>query len=134
MDTDTREVWRGDRAIELTATEWRLLHYLVANQRRVLTRSQILDHVWEYDFAGDAGVLETYISYLRKKVDAGEDVALIQTVRGVGYSLRPPRESPVTLRTRLIATVVAPRGGGADARRRWPPTGRSRATWATGPS
>jgi two-component system OmpR family response regulator len=89
MDLDTQEVWRGDEPIELTATEYRLLRYLMLNPRRVLTRSQILDHVWDYDFGGDARVLETYISYLRKKIDA---VAphLIHTVRGTGYSLRLP--------------------------------------------
>jgi two-component system OmpR family response regulator len=90
LDEDTREVWRGSRAIELTPTEYRLLRYLMANPRRVLTRAQLLDHVWQYDFGGDARVLETYISYLRKKVDV-EAPALIHTVRGVGYSLRLPR-------------------------------------------
>jgi two-component system, OmpR family, response regulator len=89
MDLDTHEVWRGDTAIELTATEYRLLRYLMLNPRRVLTRSQILDHVWEYDFGGDARVLETYISYLRRKVDTAEP-HLIHTVRGTGYSLRLP--------------------------------------------
>jgi two-component system OmpR family response regulator len=91
MDLDTQEVWRGDNSIELTATEYRLLRYLMLNPRRVLTRSQLLDHVWDYDFGGDARVLETYISYLRKKVDFTEP-HLIHTVRGTGYSLRlPPR-------------------------------------------
>ena len=90
LDEDTREVWRGARAIELTPTEYRLLRYLMANPRRVLTRAQLLDHVWQYDFGGDARVLETYISYLRKKIDV-EAPALIHTVRGVGYSLRVPR-------------------------------------------
>ena len=90
LDEDTHEVSRGDRAIELTATEFRLLRYLMLNPRRVLTRSQLLDHVWHYDFGGDARVLETYISYLRKKVDVS-DPPLIHTVRGVGYSLRLPR-------------------------------------------
>jgi two-component system, OmpR family, response regulator len=89
MDLDTQEVWRGDEPIELTATEYRLLRYLMLNPRRVLTRSQILDHVWDYDFGGDARVLETYISYLRKKVDLVEP-HLIHTVRGTGYSLRLP--------------------------------------------
>jgi two-component system OmpR family response regulator len=89
MDLDTHEVWRGETAIELTATEYRLLRYLMLNPRRVLTRSQILDHVWDYDFGGDARVLETYISYLRKKVDIAEP-HLIHTVRGTGYSLRVP--------------------------------------------
>jgi two-component system OmpR family response regulator len=90
LDEDTHEVSRGDRPIELTATEFRLLRYLMLNPRRVLTRSQLLDHVWNYDFGGDARVLETYISYLRKKVDV-EEPALIHTVRGVGYALRLPR-------------------------------------------
>jgi two-component system, OmpR family, response regulator len=89
LDTDTRDVWRAGRLIELTPTEYRLLHYLLANARRVLTREQILEAVWDYTFAGNASVLETYISYLRQKVDAGE-TPLIQTVRGVGYSLRLP--------------------------------------------
>jgi two-component system OmpR family response regulator len=92
MDLDTQEVWRGDEPIELTATEYRLLRYLMLNPRRVLTRSQILDHVWDYDFGGDARVLETYISYLRKKVDTTEP-HLIHTVRGTGYSLRLPPQS-----------------------------------------
>jgi two-component system OmpR family response regulator len=90
LDEETREVWRSDRRIELTLTEYRLLHYLLLNGRRVLTRSQILDHVWEYDFDGNASVLETYISYLRHKVDEGGP-PLIHTVRGVGYTLREPR-------------------------------------------
>jgi two-component system OmpR family response regulator len=90
LDDDTREVARAGKPIELTATEYRLLRYLMLNPRRVLTRSQLLDHVWDYDFGGDARVLETYISYLRKKVDAG-GTPLIHTVRGVGYSLRLPR-------------------------------------------
>lgn len=92
MDLDTQEVWRGDRAIELTATEFRLLRYLMLNPRRVLTRAQILDHVWDYDFGGDARVLETYVSYLRKKIDFVEP-RLIHTVRGTGYSLRLPPDA-----------------------------------------
>ena len=90
LDEDTHEVARGGRPIELTATEFRLLRYLLLNPRRVLTRAQLLDHVWNYDFGGDARVLETYISYLRKKVDV-EDPPLLHTVRGVGYALRLPR-------------------------------------------
>ena len=90
LDEDTREVTRAGRPVDLTATEYRLLHYLMLNPRRVLTRSQILDHVWEYDFGGDARVLETYISYLRKKLDQ-HGPSLIHTPRGVGYALRPPR-------------------------------------------
>jgi two-component system OmpR family response regulator len=90
LDEDTHEVARGGREIELTATEFRLLRYLMLNPRRVLTRSQLLDHVWNYDFGGDARVLETYISYLRKKIDV-DAPPLIHTVRGVGYALRLPR-------------------------------------------
>ncbi len=91
LDEDTREVSRNGHPIELTATEYRLLRYLMLNPRRVLTRAQLLDHVWRYDFAGDARVLETYMSYLRKKIDA-DHVPLLHTVRGVGYTLRLPRE------------------------------------------
>jgi two-component system OmpR family response regulator len=90
LDDETREVFRGGREVELTDTEFRLLRYLMLNPRRVLSRGQILDHVWEYDFGGDGRVLETYISYLRKKVDR-DGPRLIHTVRGVGYVLRRPR-------------------------------------------
>jgi two-component system OmpR family response regulator len=89
LDEETRDVWRAGRLVELTPTEYRLLHYLLSNARRVLTREQILENVWDYTFAGNASVLETYISYLRHKVD-DDAVPLIQTVRGVGYSLRVP--------------------------------------------
>ena len=89
LDEDTRDVWRGGRLIELTPTEYKLLHFLLSNARRVLTREQILEAVWDYTFAGNASVLETYISYLRHKVD-DVDPPLIHTVRGVGYSLRLP--------------------------------------------
>jgi two-component system OmpR family response regulator len=91
MDDDAHEVRRAGQLVDLTATEYRLLRYLLVNARRVLTRAQLLDHVWSYDFGGDAGVLETYISYLRKKIDFVEP-HLIHTVRGVGYVLRPPRD------------------------------------------
>jgi two-component system OmpR family response regulator len=91
MDLDTQEVWRADEPIDLTATEFRLLRYLMLNPRRVLTRAQILDHVWDYDFGGDARVLETYVSYLRKKVDRATP-HLVHTIRGTGYSLRLPPE------------------------------------------
>ncbi len=90
LDEDTREVTRAGQPIELTATEYRLLRYLLLNPRRVLTRAQLLDHVWEYDFDGDSRILETYVSYLRKKLDP-HGPSLIQTVRGVGYALRLPR-------------------------------------------
>jgi two-component system OmpR family response regulator len=91
LDEDTRDVWRAGHLVELTPTEYKLLHYLLANARRVLTRDQILEHVWDYTFAGNASVLETYISYLRHKID-DIDPPLIHTVRGVGYSLRLPPE------------------------------------------
>jgi two-component system, OmpR family, response regulator len=90
LDEDAHEVTRSGRNVELTATEYRLLRYLMLNPRRVLTRSQLLEHVWEYDFGGDARVLETYVSYLRKKLDV-HGPPLIHTVRGVGYALRQPR-------------------------------------------
>ena len=89
MDDDLHQVWRAGRAVELTATEYNLLRYLLANAPRVLTKSQILDHVWNYDFGGEGNVVETYISYLRKKIDR-DGPALIHTVRGVGYCLRQP--------------------------------------------
>jgi two-component system, OmpR family, response regulator len=90
LDEDAHEVSRAGNNVELTATEYRLLRYLMLNPRRVLTRSQLLEHVWEYDFGGDARVLETYVSYLRKKLDV-HGPPLIHTVRGVGYALRQPR-------------------------------------------
>jgi two-component system, OmpR family, response regulator len=90
LDEDAHEVTRNGQHVELTATEYRLLRYLMLNPRRVLTRSQLLEHVWEYDFGGDARVLETYVSYLRKKLDK-HGPPLIHTVRGVGYALRQPR-------------------------------------------
>jgi two-component system OmpR family response regulator len=87
LDEETREVWRGDQPVELTRTEFELLRFLMLNPRRVLTKRQILDNVWHYDFGGDANVVETYISYLRKKLDP-LGPPLIQTVRLVGYALR----------------------------------------------
>ncbi len=90
LDEDAHEVTRAGEVVDLTATEYRLLRYLMLNPRRVLTRAQLLEHVWEYDFGGDARVLETYISYLRKKLDV-HGPPLIHTVRGVGYALRQPR-------------------------------------------
>ncbi len=90
LDEDAHEVTRAGTFVELTATEYRLLRYFLLNPRRVLTRAQLLEHVWEYDFGGDARVLETYISYLRKKLDV-HGPPLIHTVRGVGYALRRPR-------------------------------------------
>ncbi len=92
LDDDAHEVTRAGALIELTATEYRLLRYLMLNPRLVLSRPQLLEHVWDYDFGGDARVLETYVSYLRKKLDA-HGPSLIHTVRGVGYVLRLPRAS-----------------------------------------
>jgi two-component system OmpR family response regulator len=89
LDEDSHQVWRASEPVELTATEFKLLRYLMLNPRRVLSKAQILDHVWQYDFGGDGSIVETYISYLRKKVDQAEP-RLIHTVRGVGYTLRPP--------------------------------------------
>jgi two-component system, OmpR family, response regulator len=93
LDEETREVWRAGELVELTATEYKLLHYLLSNARRVLTRAQILERVWDYSFVGNASVLETYISYLRQKVDHVEP-HLIHTVRGVGYTIRLPPDHP----------------------------------------
>jgi two-component system OmpR family response regulator len=90
LDEDTHEVWRDGSPIELSPTEFNLLRYLLLNARRVVSKAQIVDHVWRYDFGGDPRIVENYISYLRKKVDFKEP-RLIHTVRGVGYSLRLPR-------------------------------------------
>jgi two-component system, OmpR family, response regulator len=88
MDEDAREVRRAGEPIDLTATEFELLRFLMRNPRRVLSKAQILDRVWNYDFGGQAHVVELYISYLRKKIDTGRE-PLIHTVRGVGYVLKP---------------------------------------------
>jgi len=88
MNVETREVTRGGDDINLTATQFELLRYLMENPKVVLTRGQILDNVWHYDFSGQANIVELYISYLRKKIDAGRE-PMIHTVRGVGYVLRP---------------------------------------------
>ncbi|MBL1075419.1 response regulator transcription factor [Nocardia sp. 2] len=92
LDPVTREVWRGERAISLTRTEFSLLEMLMANPRRVLTRSRILEEVWGYDFPTSGNALEVYIGYLRRKTEADGEPRLIHTVRGVGYVLRetPP--------------------------------------------
>jgi two-component system, OmpR family, response regulator len=91
LDEDTHEVRRGQRLIEVSPTEFKLLRYLMLNPNRVLSKAQILDHVWDYDFRGQSGIVESYISYLRRKIDVEEPV-LIQTKRGVGYVLRLPPE------------------------------------------
>jgi len=89
MDEDLREVRRGDITIELTRTEFDLLRYFLRNPRSVLSKAQLLEHVWKYDFEGQVGVLDTYVSYLRRKLDP-LGPPLIRTVRGVGYALRAP--------------------------------------------
>ena len=88
MDEDSHEVTRGGDEVHLTATEFELLRYLMRNPKRVLSKAQILDRVWNYDFGGQANVVELYISYLRKKIDAGR-APMIHTMRGVGYVLKP---------------------------------------------
>lgn len=88
LNKATREVYRGKRAIELTAKEFDLLEYLIAHPRQVLTRDQILERVWGYDFMGDSNIIEVYIRYLRLKLEAENEQRLIQTVRGVGYVLK----------------------------------------------
>jgi two-component system response regulator TrcR len=89
LDGASREVTRAGTPISLTSTEFDLLHFLMRNPRRALTRAEILDRVWNYDFAGRTSIVDLYISYLRKKIDAGRE-PMIHTVRGVGYMLRPP--------------------------------------------
>ena len=88
LDEDSREVRRGDELISLTATEFELLRFLMRNPKRVMSKAQILDRVWNYDFGGQANIVELYISYLRKKIDAGRE-PMIHTMRGFGYVLKP---------------------------------------------
>lgn len=90
LNDETHEVTKGGEIIELSPTEFNLLRYLMLNAEVVLSKAKILDNVWHYDFGGDGNVVESYISYLRRKIDTG-DVPLIHTVRGVGYVLRTPR-------------------------------------------
>ena len=90
LDPDSHEVRRAGQPVRLSPTEFKLLHYLLANAGRVVSKAQILEHVWEYDFEGDPGIVDSYISYLRRKVDAGEP-KLIHTVHGVGFAVRVPR-------------------------------------------
>jgi two-component system OmpR family response regulator len=89
LDEDAWRVWRADQEIHLTATEFSLLRCLMTNKNHVVTRAQILDHVWKYDFAGESAIIESFISSLRRKLDRGP-VKLIHTVRGMGYSVREP--------------------------------------------
>ena len=90
LNDDTHEVTKGGELIELSPTEFNLLRFLMLNKEVVLSKAKILDNVWHYDFGGDGNVVESYISYLRRKIDTG-DTPLIHTVRGVGYVLRKPR-------------------------------------------
>ncbi len=93
LDEDSHEVRRDGRSIEVSPTEFKLLRYLMLNPNRVLSKAQILDHVWDYDFRGESGIVESYISYLRRKIDIAELPPLIHTKRGVGYVLRLPPEA-----------------------------------------
>ena len=93
LDDDAHEVRRGGEVVELSPTEFKLLRYLMMNPNRVLSKAQILDHVWEYDFNGDASIVESYISYLRRKIDPHSSEPLIQTKRGFGYMLKADRTS-----------------------------------------
>ena len=93
MDEDSHEVRRAGRVIETSPTEFKLLRYLMLNPNRVLSKAQILDHVWEYDFRGESGIVESYISYLRRKIDTEGLPPLIHTKRGVGYVLRLPPQT-----------------------------------------
>ena len=88
LDEDSHEVTRGGTEISLTATEFELLRYLMRNPRRVLSKAQILDRVWQYDFGGQGNIVELYISYLRRKIDAGR-TPMIHTLRGAGYVIKP---------------------------------------------
>ncbi|GCE44032.1 DNA-binding response regulator [Rhodococcus wratislaviensis] len=90
LDDDTREVWKSGDLVSLSPTEFTLLRYFMVNAGTVLSKPRILDHVWNYDFGGEVGVVESYVSYLRRKVDTGE-TPLIHTLRGVGYVMREPR-------------------------------------------
>jgi two-component system OmpR family response regulator len=90
LDDDTHEVWKAGQPVQLSPTEFNLLRYFLENAGRVLSKAQILDHVWHYDFGGEANVVESYVSYLRRKVDTTEP-RLLHTLRGVGYVLRMPR-------------------------------------------
>ncbi|WP_072687028.1 response regulator transcription factor [Rhodococcus marinonascens] len=90
LDDDTREVWKSGDPVSLSPTEFTLLRYFMVNAGTVLSKPRILDHVWSYDFGGEVGVVESYVSYLRRKVDTGE-TPLIHTLRGVGYVMREPR-------------------------------------------
>jgi two-component system, OmpR family, response regulator len=93
IDDQAHQVWRSDQPILLSPTEFRLLRFLVLNQGRVMSKPQIVEHVWDYDFDGNYGIVETYVSYLRKKL-GDADASLVQTVRGVGYVIRSEANLP----------------------------------------
>ncbi|MBF6078927.1 response regulator transcription factor [Nocardia beijingensis] len=92
LDDDSHEVWKAGAPVSLSPTEFTLLRYFMVNAGKVLSKPKILDHVWRYDFGGDAGVVESYVSYLRRKIDTTEP-KLLHTLRGVGYVLREPQVS-----------------------------------------
>ena len=117
LDEDSHEVFRGGEEITLTATEFELLRFLMRNPRRVLSKAQILDRVWNYDFGGQANVVELYISYLRKKIDAGRE-PMIHTMRGAGYVLKPPAARPEA--GDRAPTPLRSLTGRLVAHRRWP--------------
>ena len=123
---------RAGEQITLTATEFELLRFLMRNPRRVLSKAQILDRVWNYDFGGQANVVELYISYLRKKIDAGRE-PMIHTMRGAGYVLKPAHlnamRRPVSLDLAAGRDRGGPRGGGLPARRGDHHRSPSRPTW-----
>ncbi|MDG5471226.1 response regulator transcription factor [Jeotgalibacillus sp. ET6] len=91
VNESTHEVFRGEVSLELTAKEFALLAYFMKNQRQVLSREQLLDHVWGYDYYGDTNIVDVYVRYVRNKIDKGYDPQLLHTVRGVGYVLKDPR-------------------------------------------
>jgi two-component system OmpR family response regulator len=98
LDEDAHRVWRGSEEVSLSPTEFRLLRYLMLNRDRVVSKTQILDHVWDYEYLGDPSAVETYISYLRRKLE-DRDARLIRTVRGFGYALRSPDGEQMTARS-----------------------------------
>ncbi|WP_433678213.1 response regulator transcription factor [Nocardia sp. CA-119907] len=101
LDDDSREVWKAGEPVVLSRTEFALLRYFMLNVGRVLSKPTILDHVWQYDAGGDVGVVESYVSYLRAKVDTTEP-RMIQTLRGVGYVMREPTAMPTTDAVELL--------------------------------
>jgi two-component system, OmpR family, response regulator len=93
INQDAHEVYANGQAVDLSPTEYKLLRFLISNPNRVLTKAQILDHVWEYDFNGEMGIVESYVSYLRKKLDPITSEPLIQTKRGVGYMYKSTKSA-----------------------------------------